>query len=155
EGGEVNPRELAAAVAESLAELGSRWPRAPVPPGASTAIHQLRGAAQIRAAVDPEVKLFASSGGTAWTVILDSGAAFEPGCLYRTLIIQPVADLAAVPELIGPLATYLQTAAAAVDEARLPSLVISLTNRGVTRICPLGRTQRPAPGWRPDGRPRL
>ncbi len=64
-------------------------------------------------------------------------------------------DLAEVPSLVAPLALYLQTAAVSVTEERLRALTERLAEVGVTRICNLGRTQHPTPGWRPDGRPRL
>jgi hypothetical protein len=154
-GGEVAPRELAAALADALAVKAVEWPRTPPPPAVSAAIHQLRAGAEIRASLHPETALFASSRGTDWTVILDPEAGFGPGCLYRTVIVHPVDDLAAVPDLVAPLAPYLQTAGSAVSAERLTNLAERLGRVGVSRVCPLGRTQRPAPGWRPDGRPRL
>jgi hypothetical protein len=154
-GGEVTARQLAAAIGEALGKKMTEWPRTKPPPATSAAIHQLRAAAQVRAAIDGEAALFASSGGTDWTVVLDPGSEFSPGCLYRTIIVHPVDDLDRVPGLVARLGPCLQTAAAAVDEARLARLALSLADVGVSRICPLGRTQRPASGWHPDGRPRL
>lgn len=154
-GGAVRPQELAEALAAALAVKAEEWPRTPPPPGAAAAIQQLRGAAEIRAALRPEVALFASPGSTDWTVVLDPEPGFGPGCLYRTVILHPVDDLGDVPGIIAPLAPYLQTAAVAVSPERLADLADGLARVGVTRICALGRTQRPAPGWRPDGRPRL
>jgi hypothetical protein len=154
-GGAVDPRELAAALAEALAVKAGEWPRIPPPPAASAAIHQLRAAAEIRATLQSETAVFAGPAGTDWTVILDPEPGFGPGCLYRTVIVHPVDDLAAVPEIVSSLASYLQTAALAVSPNCLPELADRLARAGVTRLCPLGRTQRPAPGWHPDGRPRL
>ena len=71
------------------------------------------------------------------------------------MIVHPVDDLATVPQWVAPLSPYLQTTAAAVSSERLADLAERLALVGVTRLCPLGRTQRPAPGWHPDGRPRL
>jgi hypothetical protein len=154
-GGEVSPREFAAALADVLARRAEEWPRIPLPPTAAAAIHQQRAAAEVRAAVDPVADLFASNDGTAWTVILDPQPSFGPGCLYRTVTVHPVTDLSEVCEVIAPYAAYLQTAAAAIGADRLKRLAVELACVGVTRICPIGHTQRPAAGWRPDGRARL
>jgi len=154
-GGETAPRELAAALAEALAVKAAQWPRTPPPPATSAAIHQLRAAAEVRAELDSQAALFASARGTDWTVILDPEPGLGPGCLYRTVIVHPVDDLATVPQWVAPLSPYLQTTAAAVSSERLADLAERLPVVGVTRLCPLRRTQRPAPGWHPDGRPRL
>lgn len=154
-GGEVSPEAFAASLADALSARSAVWPRVPLSAGASSAIHQLRGAAEVRSALNPEVVLHSSPEGTDWTVLLDPEAALGPGCLYRTIVLRPVADLTDVPALLDPLSPFLQTAALALGSERQPELVERLVGLGVTRICPLGRTQRPAPGWRPDGRPRL
>jgi hypothetical protein len=154
-GGDVSPREFAAALAEALGRKAEEWPRRPPSPAVSATIHQLRAAAEVRATLDAEAALWASAGGTEWTVVLDPEPGFGPGCLHRTVTLHPVADLLEVLPRVKPLARYLQTAAVALSEEHLSSLVESLAEVGVTRICPLGRTQHPAPGWRPDGRPRL
>lgn len=154
-GGQVPPRELAAALAAALAAQAVEWPRRRPPPAAAAAIHQLRAAAEVRATLDPEVGVFASPRGTEWTVVYDPVPGFGPGCLYRTAIVHPVNDLAAVPEWVAPLSPYLQTVVAAVAAEHLATLAEPLARVGVTRFCPLGRAQRPAPGWHLDGRPRL
>jgi hypothetical protein len=154
-GGDVSPEVFAAALADALGSKAAEWPRVPPSAGAAAAIHQLRAAAEVRSVLDPEVVLHASPGGTDWTVLLDPDAAPAPGCLYRTIVLRPVDDLVRVPELVEPLTPYLQTAAVALPTGRQRAVVEALARVGVTRICSLGRTQRPAPGWRPDGRPRL
>jgi hypothetical protein len=154
-GGEAGPEAFAAALADALAAKAVVWPRVAPSTGAAATIHQLRAAAEVRSTLNPEVVLHASHGGTDWTVLLDPDAVPGPGCLYRTVVLRPVEDLAAVPALLGPITPYLQTAAVALAPERNRAVVEDLARAGVTRVCPLGRTQRPAPGWRPDGRPRL
>jgi hypothetical protein len=154
-GGEVSPAQFAGALADTLAGRAAEWPRVTPSAGASAAIHQLRAAAEVRSALNPEVVLHASAGSTAWTVLLDPDAPIDPGCLYRTILLKPVAELAALPVLLEPVREFLQTASVAVGAERQPEVAEALACCGLTRICPLGRAQRPAPGWRPDGRPRL
>jgi hypothetical protein len=154
-GGKASPETFGRAVAAALGVLAAEWPRSAPAPAASAAIHQLRAAASVRSALQPEVGLWSSAGGTDWTVILDPECGFGPGCLYRTLVIHPVDDLAEVASWIAPYSEYLQTAAVAASEARHTPLAENLGRLGVPRVGPLGRAPRPAAGWRADGRPRL
>jgi hypothetical protein len=154
-GGEVAPAEFAAALAEALAVCAREWPRTPPSAAAAADIHQLRAAAEVRAEVNPDASIWTSPGGTDWTVVLEPEPGFGPGCLNRTVILHPVDHLELVPRIVAPLSPYLQTAVLAVAPERSLLLADALARAGVTRLCPPGRTQRPAPGWRPDGRPRL
>lgn len=87
-----------------------------------------------------------------WTIICDAQAAFAPGVAGRTLMIRPVADLAEVPALLGPLTPFLQSAALAVPPERLRLLATMLAEAGVSRITHLGQQGWPAPVWHHDGR---
>ncbi len=149
-GGDLSPRDFAAALAAALEELERRLPRGGIPLGASAAIQGLRDTADLAGA-----EVWASAGGTAWTVIYEGDAAFAPSCLNRTVRVKPVADLADLPPLLAPLGPSLQTAGVAVSQERLPVLAARLGRLGVSRLCPLGQMPFPAFAWHHDGRGNL
>ena len=49
----------------------------------------------------------------------------------------------------------VSTAGLGADGRRASELALELARWGVTRVCPLGRMQRPPLTWRHDGRPAL
>jgi hypothetical protein len=149
-GGKVSPRDFAASLAAALQEVERRLPRGRIPLGASAAIQGLRDMADLGGD-----EVWASPGGTAWTVIFEDDAAFAPSCLNRTVRVKPVADLADLPPLLAPLGNALQTAGVAAPPERLPALAASLGRLGVTRLCPLGQMPFPAFAWHHDGRGNL
>jgi hypothetical protein len=150
EGGPVSPRDFAAAMAAALGELERSLPRGRIPLGASAAIQNLRDMAEMGGA-----EVWASPGGTAWTVIYQEDPAFSPSCLNRTVRVKPLADLAHLPVLLTPLAPRLQTAGVAVGEGRLPTLAAALGRLGISRLCPVGQMAYPAFAWHHDGRGNL
>ena len=149
-GGEVSPRDFAAALARALEEAERRLPRGRISLGASAAIRNLRDTADLAGA-----DVWASPGGTAWTVVYEEDPAFAPSCLNRTVRVKPLADLSDLPALLSPIAPHLQSAGMAVDAARLPALAACLGHLGVTRLCPLGQMPFPAFAWHHDGRGNL
>ena len=102
-----------------------------------------------------ETQLWCSEGSTAWTVIYEDDPRFHRSCLNRFVYVKRAADLADAlhhAELVrGQVSTV--GLAGAGDRAR--DLAAQLARWGVTRVCPLGRMQRPPLGWRHDGRPAL
>ena len=59
-------------------------------------------------------------------------------------------DASAALKLPGVLAVVTHD-----DFPELAAKFALMGEAGATRLCPLGRAQTPAPGWRHDGRPRL
>jgi len=149
-GGDRSPRDFAAALAAALQDLEGRVPRGRIPLGASAAIQGVRDVADLSGA-----EVWASPGGTAWTVIYENAPAFAPSCLNRTVRVKPVPDLADLPRLLAPITPSLQTAGVAVHPERLPALAACLGNLGVSRLCPLGQMAFPAFAWHHDGRGNL
>jgi hypothetical protein len=88
-------------------------------------------------------------------VLLDPAADLASAGANRTAVLRPIPSLRHLLPLLAPYRPYLQTAAVAADAARWPEIAALLGAAGVTRLCPLGRTQHPSPGWHHDGRPRL
>ncbi len=149
-GGELSPRDFAAALARALEDTERRLPRGRLSLGAAAAIRNLRDTADLAGA-----DVWASPGGTAWTVLYEDDPAFAPSCLNRTVRVKPLASLEDRGRLLSPVAPYLQSAGVAVDAERLPALAEGLGRLGVTRLCPLGQMPFPAFAWHHDGRGNL
>ena len=80
-------------------------------------------------------------------VLLEATAAFEPTCGARTIRVVPIADAAALPPLLPQdRVECIGTNAAAPD---------GLRERGVSRVCPVGRMQAPKLSWPRGQRPPL
>jgi len=153
-GGEVAPEDFAALVAGEMEALERRWPRGVLEPEEHARIQALRAEALMRRAAGAAVRLWASEGGTAWTVLYD-GASRQPvpAPAGRVALIVSVENLAAdLPVLIGDLP--LSAVALAAGEPETAALLPLLTHRA-TRICPPGRLGEPPLTWRQDGLPAL
>lgn len=150
EGGEVGPRRWAGLVAEALAVLEDELPAGPLLAGEASAVHQVRGAAELREAAGEGVEVH-SGEGAPWTVIYDPDPAFEPSCLNRVVRVKPVADLAEVAALLAPLVPHLQTVALEGAGARRGALAEALARCGVVRVTSLEATPWPPPWWHHDG----
>ena len=138
EGGEVSARPWAGLVAEALAALEEELPTGPLLPAEASAVHQVRGAAEMRAAGGEEVEVHTGEGAP-WTVIYEADPAFEPSCLNRVVRVKPVADLFEVPLLLEPLTPFLD------------ALAEALARVGVPRITSLDAAPWPPPWWHHDG----
>jgi len=128
-------RDFAERVARALDEVAARLPIAPA------------GVAE-RAAVRLQAEEAEWSGGTAWSgpggaVVLDPRPDFRPTCGLRTIRVHPLADVGALPAHL-PAGAIECVGTAGVDVA---ALAPALRARGVARICPLGRMQRPRLTW--------
>jgi hypothetical protein len=97
------------------------------------------------------VRLFASEGGTAWTVIYQDDPAFVPSCLNRVVRVKAVTDLADVAGLVRPFSRHLQSVGTAVSRQRRERLAEALAPLGVCRICPIGEMPNPPLAWHHDG----
>jgi hypothetical protein len=146
-GGETSPEGFAALLAEALERLSVKWPRRLLSPAEASAVHQFRAAVEVRS----DTRVWASPG-TGWTVLASPAAAPEAGCLNRVAWVQAVPDVVnALPDLAA-LAPFLQTVAVALSPPRQHELAARLAPLGVTRFCPLGKTQFPPPNYHHDGR---
>ena len=149
-GGDAVPERFAALVAAALAELERTQPRGLVEPEESARIRALRDTATLRQAAGQPVSLWASEGGTHWTVLL--GAQAQPAPAGRVAALVPVDNLADAPRLLTPLP--LSTLGLALPDERAALLAPSLAALA-TRLCPLGRMGEPPLTWRQDGEPVL
>lgn len=146
-GGPTTPSRFAERLAAALEEASGEIPRGSLSAGESSAIHQARGSAEMRGAT-----VWASEGGTAWTVIFEDDPAFEPSPLNRVVHVRAVADAEEALAALESVAGWLQTVALACDEGEIEVLAGRLGALGATRIVPMGQASWPSPGWHHDGR---
>lgn len=147
--------EVATAVAEAAAAgldaLDRTLPPGPPDAARASAVQQLRGTAEMRAATGEGVHLLQGPG-TRWTVVLDPAEELRPSCLSRTVHVTPVPSADAVARILAPVAAHLQgvgtSGLTAVQETEVAAIVSRL---GASRVAPLGDLAFPGPGWRHDG----
>ncbi len=134
---------LAHALAEALAALGRDWPPGPLEPTAAAAVQQLRGEADLRGLLRPELPL------PAGTVIVAARPEFVPSPGLRTVRVHALADLSRLPGLLAPWTGRLQGAALAGEMAW--ALRPDLERLGFTRCAPPGELQSPDALWHNGG----
>ncbi len=155
EGGAVPPHEFASLLAQALERWQNILPRGGVTLEASAAIRRIRDEAEWQALAGKSVALYASPGGTAWTVIYEADPVFVPSPLHRTVRVKPLSSLAQLDSLVASWRPHLEAVGLACAPARLPEVAESLGRAGVSRICPLGTMQTPPLSWRHGGRLRV
>ena len=163
---------LAAELADELERREATEPRGTIGLAESALIQSRRSTFALRAAAmaslternlnrslffDPPapVRLWASTESTAWTVVLNHDARFQPSCLHRFIELKPVRQWSEVLRFAEPFRHQVSTVAVAAPDDRLPDIARQLAHWGVSRICPIGRMQEPPAAWRHDGRPAL
>lgn len=151
-GGLVSPPAFTTLLAQGMAAVHTSLPRGTIPLEDSTAIRHLRGSYEFRQYDDDTILLLCSEPGTAWTVIYEEETAFVPSCLNRTVRVQPVDDISAIPARLHPVRAYLQTAGMALSPERRQILAEALGRLGVTRISTLAQMPWPQMTWHHDGR---
>jgi len=155
EGGAVSPAAWAAQLADALATLEVELPRGVLSPGETAAIRQIRAEAEFAQLAGTGVALYASPHSTAWTVIFEPDPSFVPSCLNRVVRVKPLARLEDLPELLRPVARWLQTIGYAGPRERFEPLAPRLARSGACRLAPLGFMAWPPPTWHHDGQPPL
>jgi len=150
EGGAVDPEPWAAMLASAMAEVEAELPSGHLTAQEASAVHQVRGSAELREASGSGVRVFKADEGF-WTVILENEIRFAPSCLNRVVSVVPTPDLYDVAGSLGEVGRYLQTVAVAGAEDRLQTLAESLCRAGVTRVTSFEKAPWPPPWWRHDG----
>ena len=153
-GGARSPLEFAEEVSAASASTAGE-----LPPGQWTAaeashVQQLKGAAEMRAALDDEVEI-RSGPDLAWTVMVDPQAEVGIPCVARTAVVRPVNDLADAVKVLEPMGSLAQSVGWAGSEARALELAEMLSAVGVSRVCRFREQAFPPPWWQHDGRPPL
>ncbi|MBX3744678.1 MAG: hypothetical protein KF833_05165 [Verrucomicrobiae bacterium] len=154
-GGLIPPEDFAAELAGALDRLEQRLPRGPLDPATSAAIAQRRDYYRIRAASGDHTRCWSSKDSTAWTVIYEADARFQPSCLHRFILVKAVDTLEECLHQAEMIRGQWSTVGLAANGVRIEELARSFADWGITRICPLGTMQDPPLTWRHDGRPVL
>ncbi|HUG39347.1 MAG TPA: acyl-CoA reductase [Longimicrobiales bacterium] len=154
EGPEARAAALAADIAAALRLLQDEIPRGAIDAAEAAAIQQERGAAEMRAHVDPRTRVWAGPG-TTWTVVLERTEQPRPSCLNRFVRVHPIDDLARLPALLAPFRVHLQAIALEGAGDREERIARDLARAGATRITSFDRLPWPPPEAHHDGAPPL
>ena len=128
--------EFAAALVAALEAERERLPPRPLPVAERAAVRVAWDAAEH----EPETRLL---GGPGAGVALHGSAAFHLGIGGRTLRVYPIRGLDLLPDVL-PRDAIECVGIAGGDAA---ALAAPLRGRGVSRLCPVGRMQRPGLSW--------
>lgn len=150
EGGAVSPLEFARLLSQALYVASYQLPKGPTSASEAAQIQQLRGTIPLKGGV-----VYPSPNGVDWTVLYDPDPAFSSSPLGRTIWIKPVPNLEEISGHLEPIRPFLQEVGIAIPHRRQPEIITPLAAMGVSRICPIGRMQKPPMTWHHDGRFRL
>lgn len=151
QGGAIAPEEFARRLAAAMARFNRAMPRGGLTLEETAAIRQARTHAELGELRDEAVRLFASEGSTAWTVIYEDNPTFVPSCLNRVVRVKAVEDLGDVPDLVRPFRPHLQSVGMAVAPKRREALAGLLASVGACRVSPIGEMPHPPLAWHHDG----
>ncbi|MFL6197901.1 MAG: acyl-CoA reductase [Thermoanaerobaculia bacterium] len=135
--------ELAARLAEDLANLARQWPPGPADPAALAAVQQARLEAEMRGLRMAHLPILSG------TVVVDPDPAFRPSPGLRTVRVHPLADLGRLPGILSPWKGKLQGAALAGEDAW--RLAPALAGLGISRCAAPGELQSPDVTWHNGG----
>jgi hypothetical protein len=152
EGAAIGAEEFARMLADELAQREKTEPRGELPTQESAAIASRRGFYEIRAGFSPETQMWCSEGSTAWTVVFEADPRFQASCLNRFVFVKPARTIDEILAACDAVRGKVSTVGIAASESRAIDLARQLGRWGVTRVCPLGRMQKPPLSWRHDGR---
>jgi putative component of toxin-antitoxin plasmid stabilization module len=150
EGGQVEPMQWAGVLWNAMAELEIELPVGQLNSEDASAVHQVRGVAEMREASGTGTRVFRSDDGFA-TVIFEPEPDFVLSCLSRVVYVKPISDLVEVPEVLRGVARHLQTVALEGSGDRRSALTEALGRVGVTRFTPFREAPWPPPWWHHDG----
>ena len=132
DGGAVDARRFAAALAAALERALARVPKPPVSPADAYRVASVRAAWTLDGTVH-------ASRGTAWTVVCSETAGFDDRCGGRVVFVRPIADVMDVLPLLGP---GQQAVGLLLDPGREPAFALGAAARGVARLTRLGQMAR-------------
>ena len=150
EGGKVEPAEWARVLWNALADLEVELPVGQLRSGEASAVHQMRGMAEVKEASGAGTRVFHETPGFA-TVIFEPELDFTVSCLSRVVYVKPIRNLEVVPEVLDGVKQHLQTVALEGLGPRRKTLAEMLGQMGVTRITSFEKAPWPPPWWHHDG----
>jgi hypothetical protein len=164
--GEVTPAKFAEALASALESRAHELPRGITAAQDAAAVQLFRAQARFEAAGAGGIhgaggmpggiasvgsrsggatKVLESEGDTTWTVILETGARFEPGPAHRTVRVHAIDGSDELARALRNSAGSIEAVgleARGTERARLAGAFAAL---GLPRIAPIGQLQRPTP----------
>jgi len=155
EGGQLGPREFAAALADAMAAYEARVPRGRLSVEEAAQVAKLRGAYEFRSASDKSVGIWASEAANDWLVVFEEEPMFAASCLNRVVFVKPTDGYKRMLDSIRKISSHISTVGVASMNERAIAFVGELARMGVPRVCPIGQMQRPPLSHHHDGRPNL
>jgi len=150
-GARIDPRGFSQRLAAELAALERRQPRARLSAQEAAGVAAWRDAAELRC-LEGQGSEWLGDAASAWAVAHSERLMpLRPGPGWRCVQVVAVDTLEAVPDLLAPHASFLQTAAVATAPQRLQALAEALAQAGITRVCAPGAMTAPEAGWHHDG----
>jgi Acyl-CoA reductase (LuxC) len=141
----ITPEGFGELVAHEMQRREAEWPRCRLGSVEAAAVQQARAEAEFEGK-----RLWTASESTAWTVILDPSAGFEPAPPARVARVCVVNDLeAAVAALVAARGLISTVGIAGWEDAE--EVLAALAPVAPGRVCPLGTMQRPPAGWNHEG----
>jgi len=151
EGAVIDPPAFGTLLAAALRALEDELPGGSLEAVEASAVHQVRGTAELMAASGSGVEVH-HGGGASWTVIYDPSPAFSPSCVGRVVRVKPLPRLSVLARLIAPFGAHLQTmGVAGVGDDDLESLAEALGRVGVSRVAAFSEVPFPPSTWHHDG----
>jgi hypothetical protein len=154
-GGTISPEQFAELLANELDRREKEFPRGEVPAEVAATIASRRAFYEVRAAHSPETRHWFSPKSTAWSVVFEAEPRFQISCLNRFVYVKSVPGLTEALHGADAIRDAVSTVGIAATESRSAVIAAELARWGATRICPIGRMQRPPLLWRHDGHPAL
>lgn len=150
-GATVEPESFARRLAESLEELAGELPAAALTAEEASAVQQLRGNAELRAA-SGHGEVWHGGADASWTVVYEPVATPGPGTLGRAVRVVPIEDATEAADVLRPLGAHLQTVGVTGLGERTGAVTEALGRLGASRVTPLEGVSFPPPWWMHDGR---
>jgi hypothetical protein len=159
DGGAVRARAFAELLANALAELERRWPRAPLSAGEASALRQFLATRELASTQAGSKLLGGFDAG--WSVIIDPEPGFEFSPLGRTVILKPVNRVETAIAALKQVRDSLHAVGLAIPPpVRLPlarglglydEVETNLDWAPRIRLCAVGSMQSPPLTWAADG----
>jgi Acyl-CoA reductase (LuxC) len=150
-GGAASPDDFMDSLSREFAALDREVPTGEASLEEASALQQLRGREELRAAEPGSgVRVRVGPGGS-WCVVLDPDPAFKPSCLRRFVWVKPIDDLALLPDILTPVSPHLQTLALEAASPRREAIVEALGRIGISRFTTLAEAPWPPAWWHHDG----
>ena len=154
-GGAVSPELFSGMLAESLAAIENLQPRGDIPAEIDGDILYKRKFFESRALRTGDVRQWSSETDTSWTVVFEEDPLFTTSCQNRFIHVKSINDIDEMLRVAEMTRGQVSTVGLSAPKNEAEILFKKLAHWGVTRICPIGKMQEPALGWRHDGRPTI